>query len=123
MNRNNNKWRDKDEKNPPNNKQRSAEGLMYITNSLTVQEEEFAQLKYSDVQPSSVVGVRGAQKSGVDRSLRHKTMDSTARILLNNTNFYIFSDKNKKERIQRIGRNFFPVSVSVFILILYPSSY
>lgn len=69
---------------------------MYITNSLTVQEEEFAQLKYSDIQPFAVVGVRDAQRSGVDRSLRHKTMDRTACNLLNNRNFYIFSAKNKK---------------------------
>jgi hypothetical protein len=52
---------------PPNNKQRSAEGLMHITNSLTVQEEEFAQLKYSDVQPFAAVGVREARRSGAER--------------------------------------------------------
>jgi hypothetical protein len=48
--------------NPSNNKQRSAEDLMYITNSLTVQEEEFAQLKYSDVETCAAVctGVRGS---------------------------------------------------------------
>lgn len=55
---------EEENKSPPNNKQRSAEGLMHITNSLTVQQEEFAQLKYSDVQPFAAVGLSEAQRSG-----------------------------------------------------------
>jgi hypothetical protein len=97
---------------------------MYITNSLTVQEEEFAQLKYSDVQPFAVVAIGGAQRKGVDRSPRRKTMDRKACNLPNNTNFYIFSAKNKNEkRAQYRSKLFFSVRISVFILILYPTSY
>jgi hypothetical protein len=83
--------------NPSNNKQRSAEGLMHITNSLRVQEEEFAQLKYSDVQPSAAVGLSETQRSEPDRSIRPRTTDNTIGILLNNTNFYILSAKRRKE--------------------------
>lgn len=71
---------------------------MHITNSLTVQEEEFAQLKYSDVQPSAAVGLSEAQRSGPDRSIRRRTTDSTIRTLLNNTNFYILSAKKKEKK-------------------------
>jgi len=40
---------------------------MHITNSLTVQQEEFAQLKYSDVQPFAAVGLSEAQLSVPER--------------------------------------------------------
>lgn len=92
-----NEGKEKEETNPSNSKQRSVEGLMHITNSLTVQEEEFAQLKYSDVQSFAAVGLSEAQRSEQDRSIRPGTADNTIGVLLNNTNFHILSARKRKE--------------------------
>jgi hypothetical protein len=108
--------------NPPNNRERSAEGLMHITNSLTVQEEEFAQLKYSDVQPFAAVGLREAQRSGADRSIQHKTVDNRQAFSCTTETFTFRLLKKKRKIKPSVGKKLFLFPFSVSILIFYATS-